>query len=325
LRLKQHFTYKYGTQLTQREGGQFWKKKHKKNPNPKPKPKPISFKTKATAPTPHPGLGFSLRRPAPLLDLPPPFSPPHRQHPPFPHLARLAHLFFVPTFPLPKAISFSLWPSISSPHLTSFSSTTPEQICLPPPWPFPSSPHPLSTATNLHHNRPVAARHSGAHRSQIGPPSSSSSSPSTVMPTASDLAAAHPSTPSSASLPDWAEPFSSSDTPPRPNTAASPSQRICYMKKEREADPKEEETYLRMRESIVLLRFLLFCKSQRRRRCKREKEKKPISTALFPGCFRSDAWIHAPPLFTSPETFLATVPAFPESFPVIPIVLGVVL
>jgi hypothetical protein len=146
-----------------------------------------------------------------------------------------------------------------------------------------------------------------------------------VMPTASDLAAAHPSTPSSASLPDWAEPFSSSDTPPRPNTAASPSQRICYMKKEREADPKEEETYLRMRESIVLLCFLLFCKSQRRRRCKREKEKKPISTALFPGCFRSDAWIHAPPLFTSPETFLATVPAFPESFPVIPIVLGVVL
>jgi len=62
-----------------------------------------------------------------------------------------------------------------------------------------------------------------------------------------------------ASLPDRAGPSSSSNTPPRPNTAASPSQRICHLKKkEREADPKEEETDLRRRESTVLLRFCCF-------------------------------------------------------------------
>jgi hypothetical protein len=117
----------------------------------------------------------------------------------------------------------------------------------------------LSTATGLHHNRPIAARHNGAHRSQIGPPSSFSSSPSTAAPTGPDLSATHPSTPSSTSLPDRARPSSSSDTPPRPNTTASPSQRIYHLKKkEREADPKQEEIDLRRRESTVLLRFCCF-------------------------------------------------------------------
>jgi len=56
------------------------------------------------------------------------------------------------TFPLPNAISFSLCPSISSPHLTRFSSTTPEQICLPSPRSFPSSPHPISVVYSISHN-----------------------------------------------------------------------------------------------------------------------------------------------------------------------------
>jgi len=139
LRLKQHFTYKYRSITHTKRGGgsNFEKKKHKKNPN--PKPKPISFKTKAAAP--------------PAWDFHSGDQPFYRQHPPFPHLPRPTHLFFVPTFPLPNVISFSLCPSISSPQLTSFSSITPEQICLPPPDLFlhlliPSAMPPASTITD---------------------------------------------------------------------------------------------------------------------------------------------------------------------------------
>jgi hypothetical protein len=35
--------------------------------------------------------------------------------------------------------------------------------------------------------------------------------------------------------------------------------------------------------------FLLFYRSRHHHWCRKEKEKKPISTALFPGCFRGGA------------------------------------
>lgn len=79
-----------------------------------------------------------------------------------------------------------------------------------------------------------------------------------MAPTTPDLSTAHPSTPSSTSFPNRVGPSSNGDTPPRPNTVASPSQRICHLKKkERKAYPKEEETYLR-RESTMLLHFYCF-------------------------------------------------------------------
>jgi hypothetical protein len=143
----------------------------------------------------------------------------------------------------------------------------------------------------------ISARHSGAHRSQIDPPSSSSSSPSTAVPTTPYLSAAHPSIPSSASLLDRAGPSNSSDTPPRPNTATSPSQRICHLKKEREADPKEEETDLRWRESTMLLCFCCFAGHDVVADAERKRRRSQSRLPCFPVAFAAARGEDAPPLF----------------------------
>jgi hypothetical protein len=177
----------------------------------------------------------------------PPFQNQTGAATPFPHFQLL----------LPSLSTFS--PNRSSPSFSfTAASTAParqDQVGRPLTRLLPS----LSRPNGLPLRVNEQTRHSGAHRTQIGPPSSSSSSPSTAAPTAPDLSAAHPSTPSPASLPDRARPSSGACTPPRPNTAASPSQRICHLKKEREADPKEEETDLR-RETDLLVVFWVFCR-----------------------------------------------------------------
>ena len=133
----------------------------------------------------------------------------------------------------------------------------------------------LSIATGLYHNRPTIARHNGAHISQIGWPSSSSRSSSTTTPTTPDLSAAHPSTPSSASLPNLAGPTNNNDTPPRHNTTTSLFTADLLPEEEGERSRSKKERI----DCVVAL--LLLCRSQPRCRCRRGEEKKPISSGCF--------------------------------------------
>jgi hypothetical protein len=86
---------------------------------------------------------------------------------------------------------------------------------------------------------------------------------------------------------------------------ASPSQRICHLKKKkREGDPKEEEIDLRRRESIVLLHFCCFAGHGVAADAKRKKR---ISQSRLP-CFPvavAGAW----------RGRAATVPEVSEVFP----------
>jgi len=213
---------------THTRGGNFThlEKKYKKKPN----PKPICFKASS-----RPSWRFFLL-PQPKHNRPPLTRTLLSQPPPTEN----------PTLP-PKPASISL---LHRPSSLSFPSTLPPPVTEKqhqnhrPAFPddiFASAPPP---ATTLHHNLQIAARHSGAHRSQIGPPSSPSSSPSTAVPTTPDLSAAHPSTPSSTSLPDRAGPSSSSDTPPRPNTTASPHSVSAIWRRRREKQIQKRKEHI---------------------------------------------------------------------------------